>query len=116
MNRAAMGFFLAGGLCVLLAPGEALAQKGNNRGTISKVDAKSGLITINMMVRVKKKNEQIDKEYFLNEDATVNIMEDGKKKTMSGKEALAKEALKEGAQVTFTTESGDLKITELNVG
>ena len=116
MIRAALGLLLAAGFCLMLDTQEVLAQKGGNSGTISKVNAKSGSITINMMVRVKKKNEVVDKEFFLNDDAKVTISESGEKKTLTGKEALAMDALKEGAAVTFTTEAGDLKIKELNVG
>jgi len=116
MIRVALGLLLALGFCLTLETQEAVAQKGGNSGTVAKVNAKSGTITINMMVRVKKKNELVDKEFFLNDDATVTISEGGTKKTLSGKEALEMDAIKEGVTVTFTTESGDLKIKELTVG
>jgi hypothetical protein len=117
MIRVFLGLALAGGLFALLLsdPPLASAQKGGNSGTVSKVNPKTGAIAINMLIVAKKKREQTDKEYFLNDDAKVTITEGGETKTMTGKEALESGMIKEGARVTFVPE-GDLKIKELTVG
>jgi hypothetical protein len=77
---------------------------------------KTRIIAIKMLVVVsKKKRELTDKEWFLNEDAKVIINDGGEKREMTGKEALAAGAIKEGVSVTFTPD-GDLNIKELIVG
>ena len=107
---------LVGGFCLILSdPQFAVAQRGGNTGTISKVDAKTGVIAINMLVVAKKKKELMDKEYILNEDAKVIINDGREKKTMTGKEALKAGVIKEGATVSFVPD-GDLKIKELTIG
>ncbi len=116
MARILPGLLLVFGFFLLLSdPRSASAQKGGNNGTITKVDAKSGAITINMLVVAKKKKELMDKEYFLNDDAVVIIVEGGAKKTLTGKEALASGALKTGTAVTFSA-INELNIKELTVG
>jgi hypothetical protein len=110
-----LGLLIACGFCLTLGSQEAFAQKGGNSGTVTKIDAKLGTITINMQITVKKKKEIVDKEFFLNDDAKVTIAEGKDKKIYTGKEALANGSIKEGAAVTFTPE-GDLKIKELVVG
>lgn len=116
MLRLTLMLALVAGFCLLLAdPQNAVAQKGGNNGTLTKINTKTGAITINMYVVAKKKRELTDKEYFLNDDARVVINEGKETKTMTGKEAIAAGALKEGDMVSFTPD-GDLKIKELIVG
>jgi hypothetical protein len=118
MVRVVLGLSLVAGFFWLLMsdPQFASAQKGGNSGTVSRVDAKTGIIAIKMLVATtKKKKELTDKEWVLNDDAKVTINDGGDKKEMTGKEALASGAIKEGASVTFTPE-GDLKIKELIIG
>lgn len=116
MIRIALGLLLLVGFLALLSdPRMVSAQKGGNSGTISKVDAKSGVITINMLIVSKKKKELTDKEYSLEDDAKVVIADGGVKKSMTGKEALTAGVLKPGTTVTFVAEN-DIKIRELTVG
>jgi hypothetical protein len=117
MVRVLLGLTLAGALFALMLsdPPTASAQKGGNSGTVAKVNPKTGAIAINMVIVAKKKREQTDKEFFLNDDAKVTITDGGETKTMTGKEALESGAIKEGARVTFVPD-GDLKIKELTVG
>jgi hypothetical protein len=116
MLRVFLGLLLAAGFFLLLSePENAVAQKGGNSGTITKVNPKNGAITINMFVVAKKKKELTDKEYFLNDDAKVTINEGGEQKIMTGKDAIKDGVIKEGMTCTFVPD-GDLKIKELELG
>jgi len=116
MTRLILGLLLLGCLTYLLSdPQVATAQKGGNSGTVSKVDPKLGVVTINMMVMEKKKKEEVDKEFLLAPDAKITIVEGGKKTTMTVKEALENKAIKIGSAATFVTDGG-LTLKELTVG
>lgn len=116
MRHVFLSLLLITGFWFLLSdPHAAIAQKGGNTGTITKIDAKNGAITINMLVVAKKKKELMDKEFFLNDDAKVTINETTGKKTMTGKEAIKAGVIKEGAMCSFVPD-GDLKIKELTIG
>jgi len=114
--RLPLGLVLVAGFLLILSDPQIIsAQKGGNNGTIAKLDAKAGSITINMLIVAKKKKELTDKEYFLKDDAKVIINDGGTRKTLTGKEAFASGALKAGMAVTFNA-VGELTITELTVG
>ena len=83
-------------------------------GTLKKIDAQAGTVTIEVPVKNKKKKDESEKEYLLTADAVVTITVEGVKKELTGKDALASGVLKEGDSVTFKA-VGDLKIVELTV-
>ncbi|MCE9532945.1 MAG: hypothetical protein K8T89_17745 [Planctomycetes bacterium] len=116
MIRLVLGFALLVSFFLLFSdPQVASAQKGGNAGTIKKVDAKNGIVTIRRATLPKKSKEDAEKEFLLNDDAKVTIVDGGQKKTMTGKEALAAGLIKEGAAVSYVPD-GDLKLKELTIG
>jgi hypothetical protein len=78
------------------------------KGTIKKIDAEKGVIT----VTVKVKKESMDKEFTITDKTKFTIMEGDDKKEMTGKDGI--KGLKEGAAVALTAD-GD-KVTEIKVG
>jgi hypothetical protein len=109
---AAAGLVLASG--VSLAADKGKGKKGMTvQGTIKKVDAAAGTLTIS----VKKKNAEPMEKDFTVEDATkVNVIAgSGETTEVKGKAGLKNEAFKAGTAVTLTLDA-DGKVAELRVG
>lgn len=80
-------------------------------GTIKKIDAKEGTIT----VTVKNKKETMDKEFKIGDDTKITMQDgDDKKELAVGKKGLENEKLKEGVMVTVVEEDG--KVKEITIG
>jgi hypothetical protein len=92
-------------------------EKGKDRttrGTIKKIDAKEGILTVTVK---SKKTEPTDKEFKLSSDTKIVVLSGTEKKEFIGKEGLNNDALKEGAAVTVVTAKKDLaKVKEIRLG
>src|SRR5262245_47398637 len=80
-------------------------------GTVKKVDAAAGTIT----VAVKKKQETVDKEFKIEDTAKVVVFSGSDKKELSAKDGLKSDQLKEGTRVRILTDQAG-KVTELQTG
>lgn len=88
------------------------AKKGQGaKGTIKKVDAATGTLT----VTVKTKNGDQDKQFKV-EDATKIVVFEGKdKKELTGKAGLSAGNVKEGTPVTIAADENG-KVTAIQIG
>lgn len=104
---------LVGG--VGLAGDKGKAKKANTfRGTIKKVDAKEGTLTV--AVKAKKKSVT-DKEFKVSTDTKVVVVSGEEKKIFTGTEGLKKEGFKEGANVVVVADENDAtKVKEVRLG
>ena len=84
------------------------------RGTIKKVDAKEGTLTVTVK---SKKTETTDKEFKISKDTSVVIVSAGETKKLTGEENLKNEGFKEGAVVTILTDKKDATLVkEIRLG
>jgi hypothetical protein len=113
--------FACAALALTLVAGSSLAGqqgKGNKghalRGTILKVDAEQGTLT----VAVKSKKTETTREFTVSDKTKVVIFTGKKNKTeLTGKSALKNDGFKEGATVTIVTdEDAPNKIKTLSRG
>jgi hypothetical protein len=100
-------------LCLGLTRAEEKKKKGTTAaGTIKKVDADKGVIT----VTVKKKKDQTEDKDFKVEEATKFVIFVGEdKKEASGKDGLKNENVKEGAKIAVVSDE-DGKVTQIRIG
>jgi hypothetical protein len=81
------------------------------KGKIKKVDAVAGLLT----VIVKKKKQETDTDFRVEDATKVVIFTGDQKKELAGKDGLKSEEFKEGSDVAVVT-SPDGKIMEVRLG
>ena len=94
-----------------LAADKAAKKKGKGvSGTIKKIDAATGTLT----VAVKKK-ETTEQEFKIDDATKVVVFAGDKKEELAGKAALKNPEVKEGARVTVVT-GEDGKVTEIRIG
>jgi Cu/Ag efflux protein CusF len=106
---AALALTLAGGIALGADKG---VKKGQTvTGTIKKVDAAAGTITLT----IKSKKETIEKEFKVADTTRVVVFAGTEKKELSGKDGLKAEQLKEGTQVAVVTDA-EGKVTEIRIG
>ncbi len=86
----------------------------NSFGTVVNVDSKLGSITLNRTKNTQGTSEVIEQQFLIDAAATVTFA-DGRK-TITGKEALAAGAIKEGDPVMFRVEESEIKILGLSIG
>ncbi|HLJ94755.1 MAG TPA: hypothetical protein VKU02_16325 [Gemmataceae bacterium] len=110
---AALALILMTGVSV--AAGKGKGKKGQAvHGTIKKVDAKEGTITV--AVKAKKAGTA-NREFKLGADTKVVVVSEGNKSKLTGPEALKNEGFKEGATVTVVTDESDAtKVTQVRLG
>ena len=112
--------FVCAAVALMLCAGAGLAQdkgKGKNttvNGTIKKIDAATGALT----VTVKKKNEEAkDMEFKVNDTTKVTVYAPttGDATKLTGKDALKNPEFKEGAKVKVVTDA-DNKVVSVQIG
>ncbi len=108
--------FVSAVLALTLCAGVGLAQEKkaknkNTTGTIKKVDAAAGTLT----VTVKGKNAG-DKEFKVDDTTKVTVFTEGqeKPKQLTGKDGLKDAQLKEGTNVVVVTDDKD-KVVQIRV-
>ena len=83
------------------------------KGKIKKVDAEAGSLT----VTVKKKKQETDSAFKVDDATKVVIYAEGqKKKELTGKDALKDPEVKEGAAIVVVSTPDGSKVTEVRVG
>jgi hypothetical protein len=113
--------FVSAAVALMLCAGAGLAQdkaKGKNtkvNGTVKKVDAATGTLTIT--VKGKKGEEPKDMEFKVSDTTKVTVYAPttGDATNLTGKDGLKNGQFKEGAKVVVTTDK-DNKVVALQVG
>jgi hypothetical protein len=105
MHRSVVG----AGLVAVLAAAVALAAE--THGTVKKVDAEGGTLTI----AVKSNKETTEKEFTLTDSTKINVFDGDDKRQWTGKKGLKDDAIKEGKRVTVVSDA-DGKVTLVRVG
>lgn len=86
--------------------------KGKNvTGTIKKVDAASGKLTVEITV----KKEKQEKEYTIGDTVKITVFAGKEKTELTGKAGLKNENFKEGTKVTLTVDAKDV-VTAIRIG
>lgn len=99
----------------LVATSDAMAQKKKGKnvaGTIKKVDAATGTLTITIK---SKKDGEMDKDYKVTDSTKVVVVKGEDRKELTGNDRLKNDEFKEGARVRITLGEDD-KVTEVAVG
>ena len=114
--------FVSAVVALALCAGAGLAQdktekKAKNKttqGTIKKVDAATGTLTVT--VKGKKGAEPMDKEFKVDDTTKVTVFTEGqeKPKQLTGKDGLKDTQIKEGATVAVVTNDKD-KVVQIRV-
>jgi hypothetical protein len=97
-----------------LAEPNAKGKKGHTlHGTILKVDAEQGILTL----AVKSKKTEMTQEFTVSDTTKVVVFSGKKKMELTGKDALKNAGFKEGARVTVVTdENNAAKIKQVSLG
>jgi hypothetical protein len=112
--------FVCAAVALMLCAGASLAQDAKGKknmtvnGTIKKVDAATGTLTIT----VKKKNEEAkDMEFKVSDTTKVTVYSPttAEPTKLVGKDGLKNEVFKEGAKVAVVTDA-DNKVVEVRYG
>ena len=82
------------------------------KGKIKKVDAAAGSVT----VTVKKKKQETDSAFKVEDATKVVIFTEGQKKELTGKDALKDPEVKEGAAIVVVSTPDGSKVTEVRIG
>ena len=112
--------FVSAVLALVLCAGVGLTQdkakKKNTivQGTVKKVDAATGTLTVT--IKGKKGTEPTDKEFKVHDATKVTVFSEGqeKPKQLTGKEGLKDTEIKEGAKVAVVTDDAG-KVVQIRV-